>query len=221
MPASRRRWPAGASPFQPGVMPVRRATPASSASWSSATGVRALAAARRHEAVRGGRTADAGPTTRWRGWSSSCAWRTSRTMSGPSCGPARSAGPCSDAFWTAGRTRTCATPPRRCSRMAVHLGVRARRADAVKIRLKHALSTAALWVVHMRRVTPATVHHVALGRLRTPPRVRNETCSRSTRLGARACPRASNPAEPPRCSTRSPPSTSTPSTSSTPGNASL
>lgn len=34
--------------------------------------------------------------------------------------------------------------------------------DAVKIRLKHALSTAALWVVHMRRVTPATVHHVAL-----------------------------------------------------------
>lgn len=34
--------------------------------------------------------------------------------------------------------------------------------DAVKIRLKHALSTAALWSVHMRRVTPATVHHVAL-----------------------------------------------------------
>ena len=34
--------------------------------------------------------------------------------------------------------------------------------DAVKLRLKHALGTAALWVVHKRRVTPRTVHHVAL-----------------------------------------------------------
>ena len=67
--------------------------------------------------------------------------------------------------------------------------------DAVKLRLKHALGTAALWVVHMRRVTPRTVHHVALaiyyyangaGMIQVPQATMAEDCEIDTKTFSRA-----------------------------------